>query len=406
MTIRGFLFSLMFVFFVSESGFASERTVKFSWRAISRARIYEFELGQERELSVPLHKNTVSEPEIKLKLRVGSYFYRIRGIDEDGAPGPWSDLGIVVVNAKVPVPLIPQAKSNVNKIPEEGIHFQWTRGLKGSKYIFEISYSGTKILTRETDRTEIDWRPELSGPYSWRVGHQIAGEVEWGTFSSFFVIPQALPPKPSKPLTQETLDIEKNQWTAGLGPTFLKYRETSLADINELILTGKIFFSRRLTPQWNIGANLFGNLIHISGSPPSDRVKFLGANVRLGYVLPFIKKPWVVNLMIGAYYSQMLGTPGFGYSPVLYPQLYPTVSYGLSNGQVFSTYFKFVPIGKKFTSVSASERELASGMAWSWPMDNLKNAHIFFDVSSFAIRASETISIQSMQTSLSFGVDL
>ena len=98
-------------------------------------------------------------------------------------------------------------------------------------------------------------------------------------------------------------------------------------------------------------------------------LRFFGANLRFGYVFPFVPEPWRVSLSAGAYYTTMLIPDGkYGYLNLTGPQLYLTLRRAFANGDAVSLYAKFSPVTDQSAALSFTNREVGAGLAWSRPL--------------------------------------
>ncbi|HLD99658.1 MAG TPA: hypothetical protein VJB59_05325 [Bdellovibrionota bacterium] len=187
-----------------------------------------------------------------------------------------------------------------------------------------------------------------------------------------------------------------------VGPTYYTFREVnvadqaSVADFSEIALTGKLSYLFSLSPRWNLGANAFFNFLPLSSNFPGVNAQVLGVNLRIGLVL-LPSPPWTLSLMAGIYYSQMFVTNNrFGYGPMAYPQLYPTLSRKLSERENAFVYVKYVPI------TALTECELAAGLGWSHNF-NSGSLGLNLDFSKMDFYSSPIIKMSSQSISLSVG---
>lgn len=182
------------------------------------------------------------------------------------------------------------------------------------------------------------------------------------------------------------------------------YTETGRPDYSAFAFFAKISANRVLVPQkWDVDANAFLTLLPLSTSVPDVSARFLGMNVRVGYTLPKVEKPWTARFAIGAYYTTMFVTQDrFGYSSLIYPQLYPVVSYQLPDGSALTSYIKIVPTQKEL-GLSLDERELATGVSWRrlW-----RNRTVIFslDFSDLTFKPTNRVTIHTNSLSLSGGL--
>jgi hypothetical protein len=82
----------------------------------------------------------------------------------------------------------------------------------------------------------------------------------------------------------------------------------------------------------------------------------------------------------------MLGTNDeFGMYNVATPQLFPTLRYSLNARQTLSTYLKFAPIITGLGLRSADNREIATGLGWSYLLSGNKALTVNSDFSSLRL---------------------
>jgi hypothetical protein len=196
-------------------------------------------------------------------------------------------------------------------------------------------------------------------------------------------------------------------FTPEFGLTSINYIETGKPDYSETALTAKFSASRLVFSQsWNLGANVFFTALPLQKNP-DQAARFLGINLRLGYVLPFIKSEWKVVVYGGYYFTTMfVEQNSFGFKNMTGPQLFPTLERRLNNGDSIRGYVKFSPvIGGQFNILSISNRELALGGAY---VISLSNGHIMpvtLDVSRFDLVFSDS-TLQSTNFSMGVGYGL
>jgi hypothetical protein len=162
--------------------------------------------------------------------------------------------------------------------------------------------------------------------------------------------------------------------TPALGYTFVRVQQSRIADFTEMALTLKLSFQRPFFfPNWDIALNAFGTAYTFQPSKADTQARFIGANFRVGYKLPFIKDPWGLSIAAGAYYNTMIVTrDAFGYRNITGPQLFPLLKRTLGPRNTLYGYFKYSPVGNRFALTSFDNREIAAGAGW---VRSLKNGH-------------------------------
>jgi len=199
------------------------------------------------------------------------------------------------------------------------------------------------------------------------------GEVEYHFYRLHLEMPQV----PSLASADEVPpgEIEFNKKlnrrffiSPGLGLSSIHFTQTSVDPYSSIVMTAKVSANYFLTPpKWDLGFTGFFNFVSLGKSASAD-VRFLGLNLRLGYIFPEIKSPWRLSLYGGWYYSTMFASDSsFGYKNISGPQLFPTLRRNLNNGHAFAYYFKFSPISNNFGLFSLSNNELATGISYVIP---------------------------------------
>lgn len=153
----------------------------------------------------------------------------------------------------------------------------------------------------------------------------------------------------------------------GLGLTWNGYEQTGVPEISQWALTGKLSLQYVIRPpNWDLGINAFYTLQPLKNDGlDTAQIRFLGSNLRLGYVLPFVPEPWRISLQAGYYYITMMVPDGqFGFSNISGPQVFPSFRRILSNGDSVMAYVKFSPVSKQFALLQMSNREIAWGGGW------------------------------------------
>ncbi|MEK6579955.1 MAG: hypothetical protein AABZ55_12065 [Bdellovibrionota bacterium] len=190
--------------------------------------------------------------------------------------------------------------------------------------------------------------------------------------------------------------------TPSLGLTLINYTQTGLTPFSETALTGKVSALYYLAPRWDIGLASFFTLIPVTSTVPENKIRFLGVNGRIGYVVPWVKSPWRLSLMTGVYFTTTF-VPGstFGFENMTGPQLFPVLTRVWNNGRSSTFYFKFSPVTAQFTPLALSNREIAGGGSYGFRLKNGHAMSIAMDVSSIQLTLENT---QIKATTFSLGV--
>ena len=223
------------------------------------------------------------------------------------------------------------------------------------------------------------------------------------------------PKKKYFPTTQEAPEIPEIEdrptvlgILSSLGYSNVTYQQTGIQDYSMTTLTAKFSYQKTIFySNWDIGVNFFMNVLPVTKSQSDITVRFLGANFRLGYAIPWIPAPWSFTVLGGIYYSQMFVTNNsFGYSPLYYPQIFPILKRVFSKGDSAYLYLKFVPLAEQGI-FSTIERELAVGAGWAHPLQNKHPILIAVDFSDMKFMShltpTQTLTLRSNSLSLSLG---
>jgi hypothetical protein len=193
-------------------------------------------------------------------------------------------------------------------------------------------------------------------------------------------------------------------WNLGLGPSLIAYKETAEPDFSEVVLTVKGGIQYALNPKWSVALGGYMSLLPLTTNVPERTIRFLGLNLRLGYQLPFLQKPWILSLMGGWYY-----TTTFSSTPVLYgftgmagPQIFPVLVRTLSSRTIGSMYVKYALVSAGF-GIAPQGSEIASGIALSYLLSNGKSLSFSVDAAQFSLAIEDTIFITSRSLSLGVG---
>lgn len=192
---------------------------------------------------------------------------------------------------------------------------------------------------------------------------------------------------------------------ASAGLTSISYRETGTPDLSQIVSTVKVAYTILIMPpRWDFGVNAFVNAFPLSTNRPGVWARFIGVNVRFGYVVPLVKSPWRLSVLTGLYYSRLIASgDDFGYSPLMFPQLYPILRRTLGEGDAAYLYLKFVPTGKEL-GISLTERELAAGAGYERFFASIgKPLSLSLDYSDLRFKGSATRSVGTHSVSLSVG---
>jgi len=153
---------------------------------------------------------------------------------------------------------------------------------------------------------------------------------------------------------------------ASLGLSSIHYTETTREDDNALNLSARFSGLYLITPQrWEVAWSAHTTAFPVSQTP-ADSLRFLGVNLRAGYIIPIERSRWRISILGGAYYTTtFVPGGGYGFQNMLGPQLYPNMRYTLSTDSSLSAYIKYSPVaGGSVALLPASNFEFATGCGY------------------------------------------
>ncbi|MGZ3707383.1 MAG: hypothetical protein ACXWP5_02035 [Bdellovibrionota bacterium] len=153
----------------------------------------------------------------------------------------------------------------------------------------------------------------------------------------------------------------------GVGLSYIVYTDTRPgSNQNELGITPKISYSHTLGLPWlEAGANVFITALPFAETQPVD-VRFLGANARIGFILPKPNDPWKISLSAGYYFTTMFVNPAnFGFVNMQGPQLYPAFRYLFKTGATLGWYAKYSPVVGNGGFLNLLNAEVAGGISYA-----------------------------------------
>jgi len=172
----------------------AKRKLSLPWTPIPGAQQYEVEIARSAQFHPTVYRGKVKAAELQVQIPPGIYFFRVRGIDSEALPGPWSDIEGFSVNPRPPEAVFPPNGAKYAQfIPEDkGIQLTWKAGIEGTQYDVEVqdARGGTQRFTAQSP--QLLWRPGASGSFNWRVGFHSVGGAEWGAWQKVQVEPTAV----------------------------------------------------------------------------------------------------------------------------------------------------------------------------------------------------------------------
>lgn len=193
------------------------------------------------------------------------------------------------------------------------------------------------------------------------------GETENFWFLARIVTARA----PASVPTEATYIKSQSELSLGLSPSWINYQETDVGTQTQLSMTVKLGYTLTLGSSWSFQfANYFTAFSMTSAL--EDPMRFLGINLRVGYHFPEPLRGWRFALHGGAYYlTTFVNANAYGYSNLLLPQIYPTLSRELGGSGMLGFYLKFSPIVNA-ASLDLGNREIAAGAFYRFGIGKAK----------------------------------
>jgi len=117
----------------------------------------------------------------------------------------------------------------------------------------------------------------------------------------------------------------------------------------------------------------------------------------------FLNGLGILRFFLGYYYTTSFSSGlDFGYQNLQGPQIYPAIQRFFRKGDSLSFYFKFSPVANNFNLLAISNREIATGFTYAYPLNSNHLATLSFDLANIQINQSATF-IQTNSYSLSAG---
>jgi hypothetical protein len=188
-----------------------------------------------------------------------------------------------------------------------------------------------------------------------------------------------------------------------LGVSSIQYNEALVNPYSALTVTFKGAYSYRFSSKFDIGASFYMTAFSLWTSMSGADARFFGANGRIGYV-PIAVNNWKVSIQAGLYYTTMfVASRAFGFQNLMGPQLYPSISRQIGDYSI-AGYFKFCPVGAGFNLATFTDREMAGGVQFRFPVRNQKVYSIGLDIADLRVKIDGTqVSTTSVSLSASYG---
>ncbi|MFK8138415.1 MAG: hypothetical protein AB8E15_08650 [Bdellovibrionales bacterium] len=147
------------------------REIEFSWQAFPEATAYQIQISKNRNFKKIVLEEKIKDPELKLKLEIGQYYYRVRAYDKKDRGGVWSKPVLVTVAPYPPKLLSPEKKANFNFYEKKNkIIFKWQD--LNTKYGYDIliqKLTGESVLSKKIEDISVLVDSLEAGEYTWKI---------------------------------------------------------------------------------------------------------------------------------------------------------------------------------------------------------------------------------------------
>lgn len=149
----------------------SAREVDLSWQAFPDARAYQIYISKSPNFKPLVLKKLTRKPRVKVNLKMGDFYWKVRAIDKSKKPGFWSEPGRVAVKPYPPELQLPKNQTEYDFF-EVGpdIEFTWkpVEG-KPTYEIFIYKTTGRKVLEDTTTENIYKTNKLKEGEYMWKM---------------------------------------------------------------------------------------------------------------------------------------------------------------------------------------------------------------------------------------------
>lgn len=257
------------------------------------------------------------------------------------------------------------------------------------KYVLKFSGDTKAFIVSAMDEAQKTWRmnykivPESSNKMTLKVGDFV----------------------------DENAIIPKWRYSFGAGYTLISYRDYQdvILKQNTLTIKGGVVY-RAIDSVLDLGLSGFYNVAALGStslgltSVSGEKLRYLGINARATYHVIDAPSNIRFNVSGGFYWNSSLGQLGF--SDMVGPQIYPDVTYVFANGNSLYLYTKFAASISNARGLSfKTNREVASGLHYSFPVSRLNRMTVGVDVSQLSLDINDawaSTNTYSLSTGISF----
>ena len=208
---------------------------------------------------------------------------------------------------------------------------------------------------------------------------------------------------PDLPARKEKLLNVRFITSVSFGYSMIEYSEQSRISLSMSAVTAKTSFLYKIVPgRWDLATSAYITALPLASTDPAQ-TRFLGVNLRLGYILPGISSPWQIALMAGGYYTTMLVSSNlYGFRDMMGPQLFPTIRYEFNSRTNVGLYFKYSPILGASGLLPFDQREIAAGLSFTRIVFGRNPLSFSVDFADLSLSVDSLV-VTSRSTSFSIG---
>jgi hypothetical protein len=209
--------------------------------------------------------------------------------------------------------------------------------------------------------------------------------------------------------SESSPDSDKNRpfyfegvhFTPRLGYENTTYNQTGAPSLTQTSLRANLDLTWYLPrAPLEMGFRLNFTALPLVSNATAVTARFFGANVDLGYALvktPFFK----LTLLGGMYYTAAFVTDrSFGYPPLIFPELYPNLTFYLFNGVTVDATYRYVYLGSLF---DASQTQIVRSIGLSVFINHNHSISALLEDNGFSLVFPGSKQVQYYSAGISLG---
>ncbi len=212
-------------------------------------------------------------------------------------------------------------------------------------------------------------------------------------------------------IVDEMAQIPRWRYSFGAGYTLISFRDYQdvILKQNTITLKGGVVY-RAIDSVLDFGLSGFYNVFAMNStslgqtSVSGEKLRYLGLNARATYHVIEAPSNIRFNVSGGVYWNSSVGRLGF--SDMIGPQIFPDVTYVFANGNSLYLYTKFAASISNARGLSfKTNREVATGLHYSFPVSRLNRMTVGVDVSQLSLDLDDawaSTNTYSLSTGISF----